>query len=106
MNRQFEKATRVEAGAGPVIVDLRDRVLGMENAALASLHANATRLHNSGDPKQRAAAADLLPVIDAELARRAALKKKSPSKSAAARKAKKVVEAEADEEEETVAELD
>jgi len=90
MNRTSQREARLEAGAGPVIVDLRDRVLGMDNAALASLHANAQRLHASGESKQRLAAADLLPVIEAELARRAALKSpRSASKAAATKKAAK-----------------
>jgi hypothetical protein len=90
MNRTSQKEARLEAGGGPVIIDLRDRVLSMDNAALASLHANAQRLHSSGESKQRLAAADLLPVIEAELARRAALKSpRSASKAAAAKKATK-----------------
>ena len=89
MNRTSQREARLEAGGGPVIIDLRDRVLGMDNAALASLHANAQRLHASGESKQRLAAADLLPVIEAELARRAALKSPRSAKAAAAKKATK-----------------
>ena len=99
----------MQAGAGPVVVDLRSRVLEMENAALTSLHNNAQRLAQSGDSKQKLAAADLLPVIEAELARRAALKRpKSSSKAATARKAKAKAapEPEADEEPEMDAELE
>jgi len=89
MNRLSERTARLEAGGGPLIVDLRDRVLVMENAALASLHANALRLHASGDSKQKSSAAELLPVIQAELARRAALKSpRASSRKPAVRKTK------------------
>jgi len=103
MNRTSQREARLEAGGGPVIVDLRDRVLGMDNAALSSLHANAQRLQASGESKQRLAAADLLPVFEAELARRAALKsprsasKASATPKAKASRAKAVVEVESDE---------
>ena len=109
MNRHSEKEARMAAGAGPVFVYLRSRVLEMENSALNSLHNNALRLSQSGDSKQKLAAADLLPVIEAELARRAALKRpKSASKAATARKskAKEKPEPEAEEEPEMDAELE
>jgi hypothetical protein len=71
MNRETEKNARAETGAGPVVVDLRDRVPQMDDKALATLHANAVRLKESGaNARQRASASDLLPVIEAELAAR------------------------------------
>lgn len=91
MNRTSQREARLDAGGGPVIVDLRDRVLGMDNAALASLHANAQRLQATGESRQRLAAADLLPVIEAELARRASLK--SPRNVAKTVSAKKPAKA-------------
>jgi hypothetical protein len=40
--------------------------------ALATVHANATRLADQGSPKQKAQAGDVLPLIEAEQARRVA----------------------------------
>lgn len=69
MNRESEKNARAEAGGGPVVVDLRDRVPQLDDKALATLHANALRLKDGGlNARQRASASDLLPVIEAELA--------------------------------------
>lgn len=55
-----------------VIVDLHDRVPGMTDDALGTLHANALRLAQSGNERQRASADALLPAIESELAVRAA----------------------------------
>jgi hypothetical protein len=70
MNRDTEKAARNETGAGPVVVDLRDRVPLLDDKSLATLHANALRLKDAGNARQRASAEDLLPVIEGELAAR------------------------------------
>jgi hypothetical protein len=65
---------------------LSDMIPAMTDADLKSLRANAERLSGSGSPTQAATAADLLPVIEAEFARRAALpasttvKKRAPAK--------------------------
>ena len=75
MNRDSQKSARTETGAGPVIIDLRDRVPAMDDKALATLHANAMRLKDIGTTRQRASAEGLLPVIDAELAARAEKKR-------------------------------
>jgi hypothetical protein len=103
VNRETEKEAREQSGAGPVVVDLRDRVPGMEDAALATLRTNAVRLTTEGNAKQRVAAADLLPVIEAELEKRRAEKRASaPAKAVRAvkKKVKVVAEAEADAEDE------
>jgi hypothetical protein len=57
---------------GPVIVNLSDRVPGMSDSALNTLHANAVRLAQSGTDRQRASAGTLMPAIEAELALRQA----------------------------------
>lgn len=75
MNRETEKQARADSGAGPVVVDLRDRVPQLDDKSLASLHANALRLKDTGSTRQRASAADLIPVIEAELASRQAVKR-------------------------------
>ncbi len=67
---------------------LADKIPAMTDADLNSLRANATRLAETGASTQVMAAADILPVIDSEIARRAALPKaaKSPVKRAAPKK--------------------
>jgi hypothetical protein len=65
---------------------LADKVPTMTDAELKALRANAERLSGSGSTVQAAAAAEILPVIDAETARRAALpaepavRKRAPAK--------------------------
>lgn len=65
---------------------LADMIPAMTDADLMSLRANAQRLSAAGTPAQVNAAADILPLIDAEVARRAALpaattvKKRAPAK--------------------------
>ncbi len=89
MNRETEKAAREQTNAGPQIVDLRARVPQMADDALNSLLANARRLIDAGSKIQRAGAGDLIPVIEAELAERAAAKvaaaaaKRAPGKKKA-----------------------
>lgn len=86
MNKDTERKARAESTVGPQIVDLRARVPEMDNKSLATLRANAERLAASGSERQKAAAGDLLPVIDAELAKRA-------EAAAAAKPAKKSAKA-------------
>lgn len=54
----------------------------MSDADLASLGANATRLMEHGAPNQVIAATELSPLVEAEIARRAAMPK--PAKAAKA----------------------
>jgi hypothetical protein len=61
------------AATGPlIIVDLHDRVPGMSDEALGTLHVNALRLVQSGNERQRTSAGALMPVIESELALREA----------------------------------
>ena len=55
-------------------MDLIAKLPSMEAAQLAVLRDNATRLAQKGTRPQRAAASDLLPAIEAELAQRGAAK--------------------------------
>lgn len=52
---------------------LAEMVPAMSDADLKALRANAERLSTSGSPTQLSAAAEIMPIIDAETARRAAL---------------------------------
>jgi hypothetical protein len=89
LNRDAEKAAKDQTNAGPQVVDLRARVPQMTDDALATLLANAQRLIDSGSKLQRAGAADLIPVIEAELAERAAAKvAAAAAKKASAKKTK------------------
>jgi hypothetical protein len=49
---------------------MSDKLPGLTDPELATLRSNAVRLQESGTPKQRQAADDLLPAIDAELSER------------------------------------
>ncbi|WP_298747127.1 hypothetical protein [uncultured Brevundimonas sp.] len=51
---------------------LADMIPAMSDPDLKALRANAARLAETGSPVQMAAAAEILPLIDAEVARRAA----------------------------------
>jgi hypothetical protein len=68
---------------------LAEMVPTMTDADLKSLRANAQRLTAAGSAAQASAAADIIPLIDAELARRAALpaaataRKRAPAKKKA-----------------------
>ena len=79
MNNDAAKAARNENGAAPAVVDLRDRVPQMTDAALATLQDNALRLKDSGSRQQQLAAELLLPAIEAELTERRAQKKVAQS---------------------------
>ncbi|WP_309093300.1 hypothetical protein [Phenylobacterium sp.] len=52
---------------------LAEMVPAMSDADLKALRANAARLSGTGSPAQSAAADEILPIIDAEASRRAAL---------------------------------
>jgi len=60
-----------------VIHDISGRIPEMTDAQLSALAANARRLQTSGTAMQKASADALLPVVDAELARRAAEKEEA-----------------------------
>lgn len=66
---------------------LSDMIPTMTDPDLKALRLNAVRLSNGGSPVQMATAADIIPLIDAEAARRvlekptgAAAKKRAPAK--------------------------
>lgn len=54
---------------------LAEKIPGMSDADLDALRTNAARLIEHGLPGQVAAASEIIPVIDSETARRAALPK-------------------------------
>ena len=60
---------------------IADMLPTMEAKDLAALRTNAVRLQDSANAKQQSAAADLLPLIDAELAERAANAPPPPPKA-------------------------
>ncbi len=72
---------------------LADLIPQLSDVELANLSANAHRLAESGTPAQMAAAADIMPLIEAQLADRLARK---PVKAKVVRKKKLVVEEAAD----------
>ena len=47
---------------------IAERIPVLTDAELANLNANAKRLSETGTPAQRAAAADLMPLIEAQIA--------------------------------------
>jgi hypothetical protein len=61
----------------------------MEDSALTVLHENAERLGRTGTKAQQAAAAALMPAIEAELAARRAAKLSHAKEAAAAKRAAK-----------------
>ncbi|GAA0869333.1 hypothetical protein GCM10009116_11690 [Brevundimonas basaltis] len=67
---------------------LADMIPAMSDPDLKALRANAARLSEAGTPAQMTAAGDILPLIDAETARRAAAPKSvaEPKKRAPAKK--------------------
>jgi hypothetical protein len=67
---------------------LADMIPAMSDPDLKALRANAERLSSSGSPVQAATATDLLPLIDAETARRAALLSTTVKKTRAPAKKK------------------
>ena len=71
---------------------LADMIPAMSDPDLKALRANAARLSDSGSPTQMTAASEILPLIDAETARRAAAPATAVKKPRAPAK-KKVVPA-------------
>lgn len=67
---------------------LADMIPAMSDADLKSLRANAERLSTSGSDAQVNAAAEILPLIEAETARRAALPATTVKKTRAPAKKK------------------
>ena len=68
---------------------LADMIPAMTDADLVTLRANAARLVEHGASTQVIAASDIIPVIDTEMARRAALPKlEAPARKRAASKKK------------------
>jgi hypothetical protein len=87
MNKDSEKAAKEQSGAAPHVVDLRERVPQMSDDALATLLGNARRLLETGSKQQQSSAANLIPVLEAELAARDAVKAQAQAaKKAAASK--------------------
>lgn len=71
-----------------------DKLPAMSDTDLANLFANATRLNSTGTTKQRSAASELLPALEAETAARVQAKVDAQAARKAARpKAKKKVAA-------------
>ena len=70
------------------MTSLADKIPTLNEADLKALRANAARLVEHGASTQVMAASDIIPVIDTEMARRAALPKpaKAPVKRAAPKK--------------------
>ena len=66
-------------------MNMAERIPGMDDKDLATLHQNARRLEQAGAPGQQKAAAEMLPLIEAELATRLAAKPK-PVRKAPVRK--------------------
>ncbi|QYF86264.1 hypothetical protein [Brevundimonas sp. PAMC22021] len=69
---------------------LADRVPALNDVDLSTLRANAVRLVEEGTATQVLAADNIIPVIDAEVARRAALPKAAPVKKRAAPRLKAI----------------
>ncbi len=78
-----------------------DIIPALDDQELANLKANAIRLEGAGTPKQKTDAAELMPLIEAELAERLARTppkpKRAPPKRKAAAKAEPEAEAESEE---------
>lgn len=60
------------------MTSLAEKIPGMSDADLATLRINAGHLVEHGLPGQVAAASDIIPLIDIEVARRAVLPKPAP----------------------------
>ena len=65
---------------------LADMIPTMDDAQLKTLRENAVRIQDGDDPARQNAAAEILPVIDAEMADRAAKNPKPAPKPRAKRK--------------------
>jgi hypothetical protein len=93
MSGSSEKSDKKAAKQGTVhpsgATDLRARVPGMTDDALATLHVNARKMLDTGNAAQRSMATDLIPVIEGEQAERKAKKLASqPARKPPVRKAK------------------
>lgn len=84
MNKDSEKAAKEQSGAAPHVVDLRERVPQMNDDALATLLGNARRLLETGSKQQQTSAANLIPVLEAEVAAREAAKAEAQAAKKAA----------------------
>jgi hypothetical protein len=73
-------------------MSLLEKLPGMEDAALSTLHANAVRLEQAGSPAQRASAGALLPAIEAELAARRTAKQERLAQARRERSKQKAAE--------------
>lgn len=97
-DKKAAKSTGIQQPTGAT--DLRARVPGMTDDALATLQSNARRMLETGNNAQRNMATDLIPVIESELADRKAKKLAAhpPRKTATpkVRKVKAVKEAKED----------
>ncbi|MBI1212845.1 MAG: hypothetical protein GC190_15390 [Alphaproteobacteria bacterium] len=90
MSEKSDKADKKSKSGVPLpsgATDLRSRVPEMADGALATLLANAQRMLTSGNAVQQAAAGDLIPVIETELAERKAKKAAAKPRKGRARKA-------------------
>ncbi|MBI1211772.1 MAG: hypothetical protein GC190_09945 [Alphaproteobacteria bacterium] len=85
------KPARIPVESKPiVVVDMRERVGGLSDGELDTLHANAMRLAQNGSERQRASADALIPAIEAELTTRRA--KELAASPRARRNAARVIE--------------
>ena len=67
---------------------MKDMIPGLDDEGLANLHANALRLQDDAPGPRQLAAAELLPLIDAELAGRKATKAAAAAEKRQAAKGK------------------
>ncbi len=74
---------------------IQDMIPSLSDQELANLQANARRLGDTGSPRQKADAAALIPLIEAELAERVARKPVKAKKAPAKRKTAAALAAEA-----------
>ena len=65
---------------------LQERIPDLSSVELANLHANAARLQQTGTAKQQTDAAELLPLVDAELVRRRELAAAARASKAASKR--------------------
>jgi hypothetical protein len=84
-------------------MSMAEMIPALADADLVSLQSNATRLQTTGTDKQQRDAAELLPLIAAEIADRKAKAPPKPARKTAVRKKKEAV-VEMDEDERALAE--
>lgn len=68
------------------MIPLAEKLPTMSDSDLKALRANATRMADHGSPVQASSAADIIPLIDDEIARRSGLPSAAPKKRAPAKK--------------------